>query len=128
MDQQSWVTDKFYSHFPSYSDQSLQRVLLSKSRKQDYQNYLSRVAVGPKKSFKRGSNVTQKANKVNVIDENRQTDDESTDGVSKSKLNREMSSKQKAIHDRKHINLPDILDENKVHERNQRMVEVSSSF
>lgn len=43
MDQKTWVTDKFYLQFPSYSEQNRKSELLAKARQQDYQKYLRQL-------------------------------------------------------------------------------------
>lgn len=46
MTEQTWVTDKFYSHFPSCTDEYvLKRNFLLQSRKQDYQDYLKQMLI-----------------------------------------------------------------------------------
>lgn len=40
------VTDKFYSHFPSYTEQQRrERELLAQNRRKDYQNYLKQMSL-----------------------------------------------------------------------------------
>lgn len=44
MMEQTWVTDKFYSHFPSCTDEyAVKRKILLQSRKQDYQIFLKQM-------------------------------------------------------------------------------------
>lgn len=43
MDKKTWVTDKFYLQFPSYSEQNRKRELLAKSRQLEYQKYLRQL-------------------------------------------------------------------------------------
>lgn len=51
----SWVTDSFYSHFPSYSNQRTQREALAKTRQLEYQTYLSRLST--KNAFSDGKST-----------------------------------------------------------------------
>lgn len=46
MTEQTGVTDKFYSHFPSCTDEyTLKRNFLLQSRRQDYQDYLKHMLI-----------------------------------------------------------------------------------
>lgn len=78
----TWVTDKFYSHFPSYTDQSARkREILVESRRQDYQNYLKQMLLNDLSANKRQTDNHHSIRKLNqnLFDD----DDDDEDAVEK---------------------------------------------
>lgn len=75
--EKTWITDKFYSHFPSYTDQSARRrEILAESRRQEYQNYLKQMSVSHVTANRRRINDQQLIKKFNHIRAYDDIDDE----------------------------------------------------
>lgn len=132
----SWVTDGFYSHFPSYSQQPTRREALAKARQLDYQTFLSRVS--PQKGKSDGK--AQKRHTTNESQSKRQkipTNEKRNEKLPKLDTNRtddnngesDMSSrvevKNRFLDELENMNLPDIFNEQMINERNQKMKEVN---
>lgn len=137
-----WVTDKFYSHFPSYSSEKQKRDSLAKEKKLEYQAYLSRVASNtPNGKTKRSTDGEKsskrlkiptfsdektnedpesdvKCNKKNKTDQNGTLADEWTD-------KKRDENKHKYLDKLEKMNLPEIFDADLVQARNHKMAEVS---
>lgn len=134
-----WVTDKFYSHFPSYSSEKQKRDLLAKEKKLEYQAYLKRVAsitpngkskrsIDAEKSIERLKIPTfsdEKTNnhleldvKCNKISQNGTLTDEWAD-------KKRDESKNKYLDKLEKMNVPEIFDADLIEARNQKMADVS---
>lgn len=72
MDQKTWVTDKFYLQFPSYSEQNRKRELLAKTRQLEYQKYLKQLTFindsPSSRPVKRGANNEENLKRAKVPD------------------------------------------------------------
>lgn len=132
----SWVTDGFYSHFPSYSQQPTRREALAKARRLDYQTFLSRVT--PRKTKSDGK--APKRHTSNDIHNNRQKttmSDTPNDKLPKldttntidsnNELNEStrVEHKNRFLDDLEKMELPDIFNEETINERNKKLAEVN---
>lgn len=133
------ITDKFYSHFPSYSEQSTKREALAKARQLEYQTYLSRIASnGQNSNGKSNKRITAhdkhtKRPKLPINHDEKESpklngkhvsvaQTEATNGAKAAKV-REMT-KEKFLDGVENMNLPEIFDEDRINARNRRMAEV----
>lgn len=132
----SWATDGFYSHFPSYSQQPNRREALAKARQQDYRTFLSRLS--PQKGEKSHKRFTvhdehamtkTKTTTMNHIPNDElpkldlyTNDDDSSSGSGTSSLT---TSRDRFVNELERMNLPDIFNEETVLERNQKLIEVN---
>lgn len=135
-----WVTDKFYSHFPSYSSEEQKRDSLAKEKKLEYQAYLSRVASNTPNGKSKRSTDSEKSTKrlkiptvsdaeinkhpesdmkCNKIAQNGTLADEWSDNKKRDE------SKHKYLDKLEKMNLPEIFDADLIDARNHKMAEVS---
>lgn len=134
-----WVTDKFYSHFPSYSSEKQKRDSLAKEKKLEYQAYLSRVASNnPNGKTKRSTDAEKSTKRFKIptfSDETTIKHPESDVKCNKTDQNgtladewtnkRRDESKHKYLDKLEKMNLPEIFDADLVRARNHKMAEVS---
>lgn len=132
-----WVTDKFYSHFPSYSSEKQKRDSLAKEKKLEYQAYLSRVALNtPNGKSKRSSDAGKSTKRLKIptfSDEmaNKHTEMKCNKFAQNGTLPDEWAddkkrdeSKHKYLDKLEKMNLPEIFDADLVKARNDKMAEV----
>lgn len=134
----SWVTDGFYSHFPSYSQQPTRREALAKARQLDYQTFLSRAV--PQKAKLDGKG--QKRHTTNENSNKRQkatTNDTPNDKLPKLdtvsmndndgavKISSRVVNKNRFLDELEKMDLPDIINEETINDRNQKLAEVNFS-
>lgn len=130
----SWVSDKFYSHFPSYSEQKTHREVLAKSRQLEYQEYLNDKSPQTKnKSQKRlpTNTKTSKRPKVptknydSIVTQNKLDADDnySNDDVVKENNNDDEST-QRFLRKLEEMNVPDIFNDDMIRARNEKVAEV----
>lgn len=151
--EQTWVTDKFYSHFPSYTDQQQRkRAILIETRKQDYQNYLKQMSTNDVAGHRKYPlNSHRKSNGIENGTHEHQASGETfitraiieTSGSSLRKnwiefwilITRMIDwfligkvdserGRSSRLRDSKHMDLPDIFDDEAIRERNRKVVEV----
>lgn len=133
-----WVTDKFYSHFPSYSSEKQKRVSLAKEKKLEYQAYLTRVASNtPDGKSKRSTDAEKSTKRLKIPT----FSDEKTNKHLESDVKRKQiiqngtladewadkrrdESKHKYLDKLEKMNLPEIFDADLVEARNHKMAEV----
>lgn len=132
----SWVTDGFYSHFPSYSQQPTRREALAKARQLEYQTFLSRVSPGKGKpdgkAKKRHTtndcqNKRQKipTNEKQIVDKLPKIDANTTDDTNgESEMSSRIEVKNRFLDELENMDLPDIFNEQSINERNQKLKEV----
>lgn len=134
----SWVTDGFYSHFPSYSQQPTRREALAKARQLDYQTFLSRAE--PRKAKPDGKG--QKRHTTNENSSKRQkptTNDTPNDKLpkldtistnnndGKANMSSRVVNKNRFLDELEKMDLPDIMNEETINDRNQKLAEVNLS-
>lgn len=135
-----WVTDKFYSHFPSYSSEKQKRDSLAKEKKLEYQAYLSRVASNtPNGKSKRSTDAEKSAKRLKIptfsdekTNKHLDTDVKCNKIAQNGKLADEWDddkwrdeSKHKYLDKLEKMNLPEIFDADQIKARNHKMAEVS---
>lgn len=147
----SWATDGFYSHFPSYSQQPNRREALAKARQLDYQTFLSRISplknVSNVKTQKRTTHATDGQSKkskkpTNSTASTNTNDNERNDmpkldmhAVSESNSSTEQAVSSQRSTDRskerndfvkelEEMDLPDIFNDKQISVRNERFAEV----
>ncbi|XP_055297512.1 inner centromere protein A [Sitodiplosis mosellana] len=132
----SWASDGFYSHFPSYSQQPSRREALAKARQLEYQTFLSRVS--PRKGKIDGkaqkrhttnesqckrpkipTNDTMQKNELPKLDTKHTADDNNGESDSSSRV----EVKNKFLDELENMDLPDIFNEQSINERNQKSKE-----
>lgn len=104
MDQ--WVTDKFYSHFPSYSGEKSRRKLLDKDRQDEYNRYLSRLG-SAKNAFADEQHSMSKRGKE----------------IPTGRSSKDMSERDMSLWN-ENMDLPGIFNEEIIKQRNRRVIEV----
>lgn len=134
----SWVTDGFYSHFPSYSQQPTRREALAKARQLDYQTFLSRAAP-------RNANSDGKGQKRHTTNENNSKRQKATtnhtpndklpkldtvkmndnDGDGEANICTRVVNKNRFLDELEKMDLPEIMNEATISDRNQKLAEVS---
>lgn len=112
---EQWATDKFYSHFPSYSGEKSKRKLLDKDRQDEYNLYLSRLASA-------GTESTRSKHVRAERDEPRSISDRRNEVLLKRNSN-EMSERDTSLWN-ENMDLPGIFNEELIKQRNRRVVEV----
>lgn len=117
------MTDKFYSHFPSYSGEKSRRELLDKDRHDEYNLYLSRLASAENTFTTR--NVAATKNAQAERDEQRSVSKAPSEVLMKRNSN-EMSERDMSLWN-ENMDLPGIFNEEIIKQRNRRVVEVSHS-
>lgn len=121
MDQ--WVTDKFYSHFPSYSGEKSRRKILDKDRQDEYNLYLSSLAsmASSGSAFRR-----QCAKNTQVREENNEpTSIPNRQNERRIRRNSDQISEQDMSLWNENMDLPGIFNEEMINLRNRRVAEVS---
>lgn len=121
MDQ--WVTDKFYSHFPSYSGEKSRRELLDKDRHDEYNLYLSRLASAENAFTSR--NVATSKREQAERDALRSASKAPSEVLTKRNSN-DLSERDMSLWN-ENMDLPGIFNEEIIKQRNRRVVEVSYS-
>lgn len=141
----SWVTDGFYSHFPSYSQQPSQRELLAKTRQLEYQTFLSRIS--PQKNIshaklhqkrhtesqtkkpKEPINITlnTKNNElpkldIHIVNENNSSQEKTAKGGNSTNRTKDRNAFVKGL---EKMDLPDIFNDERISARNEKLAEVS---
>ena len=136
----SWVTDGFYSHFPSYSQQPSRREALAKARQLEYQTFLSRVSPGKCKTDGKAqkrhttnnchskrpkipANDTMRNDKLPKLD-TKQTTTTTDDNNGESDLSSRVEVKNRFLDELENMDLPDIFNEQSINKRNQKLKEV----
>ncbi|XP_031628071.1 uncharacterized protein LOC116343897 [Contarinia nasturtii] len=134
MDQ--WVTDGFYSHFPSYSQQPTRREALAKARQLDYQTFLSRISPtkikadgkGQKRHTPNDNNTKRQKIPSNDVPndklpklDTKSIDDTDTNGESDASCRVEI--KNRFLDELEKMDLPDIINEQSIKKRNQKLKE-----
>lgn len=132
----SWASDGFYSHFPSYSQQPSRREALAKARQLEYQTFLDRVTPRQNKSDVKAQKrhttnessckrqkVPTKDNKLpklvtNTVDEHNESIDMSS----------RCENKNRFLDELENLDLPDIFNDQMMRERNQKLAEVCRPF
>lgn len=137
----SWVTDGFYSHFPSYSQQPTRREALAKARQLDYQTFLSRISPTKIKIDGKGqkrhttNDNSSKRQKIPTNDipndklpklDTKSIDDVDTNG--ESDVSCRVEVKNRFLDELEKMELPDIINEQTIRKRNQKLKEVQFSF
>lgn len=124
----SWVTDGFYSHFPSYSQQPTRREALAKARQLEYQTYLSRVtppkAKSDGKAQKRHTSNDNNSKTLNDIPNDKLPKLDANTADDCNGESSRVEHKNRFLDDLEKMNLPDIFNEERINERNQKFSEV----
>lgn len=118
MDQ--WVTDKFYSHFPSYSGEKSRRKILDKDRQDEYNHYLSTLAPTESALSRHCATNTQ-------FQEERDKQLSIPNRQNERKIRRnsnEISERDSSLWN-ENMDLPGIFNEEIINLRNRRVAEVS---
>lgn len=133
----SWATDGFYSHFPSYSQQPTRREELAKARQHDYQTFLNRVTPRKNKSdakfHKRNISIDSHSKKKRIATTNQTPNPElpksDVNMVSENAIeldrNNRVRNRSRFVNELEKMDLPDILNGDTIDERNQKLAEVS---
>lgn len=131
----SWATDGFYSHFPSYSQQPTRREELARARHHDYQTFLNNVIPQKGKSdgkiSKRNTNLDahNKKQKVSTSTPNNERPkvDLSATVANSNELDKKYRLKNTSqfVNELEQMDLPDFLNEDTINERNHKLAEVS---
>lgn len=147
----SWVTDTFYSHFPSYGDQKTQRDILLKSRHLEYQNHLHQLAAIEKLSAVRASkrfsanNNQMKRPKIPdepidnaaVIQINERNLQHQNDNMSLVRREHDAlfvescdrdDSRNRFLNELQNMDLPDMFNDVAIEARNRRTIEVNNNL
>lgn len=143
----SWATDGFYSHFPSYSQQPNQREVLAKARQRDYQAFLNHIS--PKKivshaTLQKRHNINdgqQKRSKKPTATSPPQTKRNELPKLDIHIVNANATSTEPAamtgsstdtrkarndfVNELEQMDLPDIFNDERISARNEKMAEVS---
>lgn len=109
---EQWVTDKFYSHFPSYSGEKSRRKLLDKDRQDEYNLFLSRLS-----SADNASKQVRTERDEQYVASNR-----SNEVLSKQSSN-ELSKRDVSLWN-ENMDLPGVFNEEIIKKRNRRVEEV----
>lgn len=133
----SWVTDGFYSHFPSYSQQPTRQQALAKARQYEYQTFLSRVT--PKKTkcngkaqkrhttienhLKRQKTPTKHTSPNDKLP-NLDTNAAAHNGSEEFEMHNRFENKNRFQDELETMDLPDIFNDQMIRERNQKLAEV----
>lgn len=145
----SWATDGFYSHFPSYSQQPNRREALAKARQLDYQTFLSRISPlkhvshvklqkrhiandGQTKKLKNPTNISPNTNHNNempkldmhIVNENDSTEQAVISGHSTNRS----KERNEFVNGLEEMDLPDIFNDERISARNDRNAEVNYFF
>lgn len=146
----SWATDSFYAHFPSYSQQKNRREALAKARQIDYQTFLNRISPlknvsrvklqkrhiandGQTKKSIKPTNIAPITNNQNempkldmhfVNDENDSTEQVVMSGHSTNRS----KDKDEYVNGLEEMDLPDIFNDTRISARNERLAEASEQF
>lgn len=111
------MTDKFYSHFPSYSGEKSKRESLDKDRQDEYNQYLSRLASAGNVSSR---NVA--ANKNVRAERDVQLSTRNEDSMKRN--SNDMCERGMPL-SKENMDLPGIFNEEIIKLRNHRVAEVS---
>lgn len=117
MDQ--WVTDKFYSHFPSYSGEKSRRKVLDKDRHDEYNLYLSGLA-------STDSAIRRQCAKNTQVREERAEQPSISNRQNERQMRRnsnEISERDSSLWN-ENMDLPGIFNEEMINLRNRRVAEV----
>lgn len=132
----SWASDGFYSHFPSYSQQPTRREALARARQLDYQTFLSRVSPGKSKTDgkaqKRHTTNDGQSKRQKIPTTNRTPNEKlpklNANAVNENNIEGDMQSggvnKDHYLDELEKMDLPDILNEETINERNLKLAEV----
>lgn len=137
-------SDKFYSHFPSYSEQSRKREALAKEQKLDYQAYLKRVTSNKNNrdqlfgKIKKSSTPHDDSRKPKIPRNQEKTVNDSPISIkkrgavsqndTKDGTNERQKNKEQFLNEWEKMNLPEIVDGNAINARNRRIAEVKEFF
>lgn len=146
----SWATDGFYSHFPSYSQQPNRREALAKARQLDYQTFLSRISplknVSNVKTHKRATQLNDGQSKKSKKPANASASPTTNDRNGVPKLDMHMVSENNSsteqtvlsgrstdrskdrndfVNGLEQMDLPDIFNDKQISVRNEKLAEVS---
>lgn len=146
----SWATDGFYSHFPSYSQQPNRREALAKARQLDYQTFLSRISplknVSSVKTQKRATNANDGQSKKSKKPTNATASPNTNDRNNMPKLDMHIVSENNSsteqtvpsgrstdrsqerndyVNGLEQMDLPDIFNDKQINVRNEKLAEVS---
>lgn len=131
----SWATDGFYSHFPSYSQQPTRREELARARQHDYQTFLNNATPRKGKTDgkigKRNTNLDTQNKKLKVSTSTPNKEwpkvDLSAAVENRSELDKKFRLKNTSqfVNELEKMDLPDFLNEDTINERNQKLAEVS---
>lgn len=150
----SWATDSFYSHFPSYSQQANRREVLAKARQLDYQTFLSRISplknVSNVKSQKRATVIdgqnrkskktpnasttsspnTNYKNEMPKLDMHFVSENDSTEhaAIISGRSTNRSKDRNDFVNGLEEMDLPDIFDDKQISVRNEKLAEVSDKF
>lgn len=133
----SWASDKFYSHFPSYSEQRTHREALARSRQLEYQAYLNNTAnksVQTKhKTHKRLPAKTKISKRPKIpttnydsIVEQNELDKNYSDEVEVNENNNYDESTQRFLKKLEEMSVPDIFNDDMIKARNEKVAEVTN--
>lgn len=120
------MTDKFYSHFPSYSGEKSRRKILDKDRQDEYNIYLSSLA----SMASTGSALRRQCVKNTQVREVREEKDEPSSISNRQneiriRRNSDQISEQDMSLWNENMDLPGIFNEEMINLRNRRVAEVS---
>lgn len=136
----SWVNDSFYSHFPSYSDQS-RREFLAKARQLEYQNYLLRLAdiddLSSSRASKRDASSGMQSRRLrlpsvdvnkNLVDHSMSTEVPMAQKKQQDPFFIESYERDGLMNEIDTLDLPDIFNENVIKARNKQIAKVFQLF
>lgn len=109
---EQWVTDKFYSHFPSYSGEKSRRKLLDKDRQDEYNLFLSRLS-----SADNASKQVRTERDEQYVASNRPNE------ILPKQSSNEMSKRDTSLWS-ENMDLPGVFNEEIIKQRNRRVEEV----
>lgn len=112
---EQWATDKFYSHFPSYSGEKSKRKLLDKDRQDEYNLYLSRLTSA--------GNASSQIKHIHAERDGQHSISDRHNGVLLNRNSKEMSERDVSLWN-ENMDLPGILNEEIIKQRNRRVAEV----
>lgn len=140
----SWATDGFYSHFPSYSQQPNRREALAKARQLDYQTFLSRISPlknasntkahakrydGQSKRPKKSTNSSPNDNKLPKLDMHIVNGNNSTEHATLSgRTTNRSKERNEYVNGLENMDLPDIFNDERISARNEKMAVVSDKI